>query len=68
MPALLLKPFVRAETLRVMQRARHVEAILLLDAGDTLGWYRLMGDVAAFGEQFRLSLKWAKACAERQWQ
>jgi len=54
----LLRPYVLPETLRAMQQDRHLQAILLLDAGDTLGWYRLMRDVAAFGQQIRLSRTW----------
>lgn len=67
MPA-FLRPYVAPETLRKMQRARHIEAVELLDGGDTVGFYRLMSDVVRFGEEIRLSLAWVRASERGTWQ
>ncbi len=42
-----------AATFREMARARHVEAVLRLEAGDSETWFSMLRDVAALNEQAR---------------
>lgn len=63
-PVTLLRPFAPARTLRALARARHVEAVELLERGDREGWYRLLGDVSALSAEARRAERWEQECRD----
>lgn len=60
----LLVPFAPSESLRAMARARHVEAVQRLEAGDLDGFFSMLRDVKAIEDEARRARDWERKLTE----
>jgi hypothetical protein len=61
-PVVLLRPYSPSASLRGLARARHVEAVRCLEAGDREGWLSRLRDVDRISEEARRAERWEREC------
>lgn len=68
MPARVIRltPPTSSATFRARARARHLEAVLALDADDRVRWVELLREVEALDEQARTARRREEAIAAQQ--